>query len=177
MAVRVARRVTPLSLAVLCLGCFFVSHTFVGGLRPVSRGQVSRAAEKMDEDEAKKTRGIFMSLDTEEFGVDQDSMSTTPEEPREETILDQAGDNAAGFGAVLLFTIFTGAISYYTFFTKEAEDAFYYSGMRDRTNRFGDGDSTGMDFRDFDSSTVKTTKELQAQNAPAPEMDSPISGR
>mmetsp|Transcript_5191 Transcript_5191/g.14063 ORF Transcript_5191/g.14063 Transcript_5191/m.14063 type:complete len:173 (-) Transcript_5191:59-577(-) len=170
MAVRPARRATLLSVAVLCLGCLFVAPSFVGGLRPASRCRVSRAAA-MDEDEAKKTRGIFMSLDTEEFGIDEKAMSA-PTEPREETVLDKAGDSAAGFGAVFLFTAALAGISYYVFFTKAAEDAFYYSGMRDRSAR--DQEMTGnMDFRDFDSNM---TSELRSQQAPAPETDSPISG-
>jgi len=113
--------------------------------------------------------GVFMSLDTEEFGLDSKELadSSPPEEPEEETIFSILGDQAAGYGAVAVLTAVIGFGTYYTFFTKEAEEKFYYSAQRDRAMQQVSQD--GFDFRDLD---VTTTRDL-VEKARARAADSP----
>uniref|UniRef100_A0A7S2MQN5 Uncharacterized protein n=1 Tax=Alexandrium andersonii TaxID=327968 RepID=A0A7S2MQN5_9DINO len=165
-------------LLLLCLGGMTLAFAAAGGSRSAlhrPRAGVARRAEEKKapaaakeedpkepskEEVAAKTRGVFMSLDAEEFGLDSEEEAKIPE-PKEETIVDKVGDGAASLGAVAIFTAIFFGITFYVYFTKQAEESFYYSGMRDRTSRFGP-EEAGVDFREFDSTATKGTKDLQA---------------
>mmetsp|Transcript_97018 Transcript_97018/g.313284 ORF Transcript_97018/g.313284 Transcript_97018/m.313284 type:complete len:201 (+) Transcript_97018:54-656(+) len=164
-----------LGALILCLGWGHLLLAFTGaaqgGVRPTAlelqRAGVSQRAAAPEgkaasgEDEAARTRGIFMSLDTEEFGLDSDEPAKI-EEPKEETWFDKAGDGASSIAAVAIFTIVIVGVTFYTFFTRQAEDNFYYSGMRDRASRFG-AEEVGVDFREFDNGTVRSLQKAQGE--------------
>mmetsp|Transcript_56815 Transcript_56815/g.176730 ORF Transcript_56815/g.176730 Transcript_56815/m.176730 type:complete len:202 (+) Transcript_56815:54-659(+) len=177
-------------LLLLCLGGAALAFA-AGGSRSLSqrpRAPVLRSATtedkkaapakgpKEDEEEvAARTRGVFMSLDTEEFGLDSEEEAKIPE-PQEETVIDKLGDGAASLGAVAVFTAILLGVTFFVFFTKQAEENFYYSGMRDRTSRFGP-EEVGMDFREFDSTATEGFKTLQdkkeVQSVPNEKLELP----
>jgi len=120
------------------------------------------------EEEALKTRGLFMSLDSDEFGIDEEQLQKSKDkenEVKEPDTWEKFGNSTAGLGALGVFTIVVGSLTYYTFFTKQAEDAFYYSAMKDRAGRYGDEDE-GMDFRNLGSDVIADIKKGQAAQVP-----------
>mmetsp|Transcript_16756 Transcript_16756/g.46098 ORF Transcript_16756/g.46098 Transcript_16756/m.46098 type:complete len:200 (-) Transcript_16756:76-675(-) len=173
------RRHASLLSLLICLICGASVLAFVanGAVRRARRPGAWRRAEaqapapapETAQEEAARTRGVFMSLDTEEFGLDSEEQAKIPEKPKEETFLDKAGDGAASLGAVAVFTAVLVAVTFYVFFTKQGEESFYYSGMRDRTERFGPED-VGLDFREFDNGATEGTKALEAASSPPPSV-------
>lgn len=120
--------------------------------------------------EAEATNRLFMSLDSDEFGIDVD-YQPKEEKPKVKDTWEKTGDAMGSLSILGVFTVLTVIVTGYTFFTKQAEEAFYYSTMADRAGRFGPEESEGagtLDFRSFDSKTVD--KAVKNQAKPAPEM-------
>eukprot|EP00446_Apocalathium_sp_SHHI-4_P042939 CAMPEP_0177330658 /NCGR_PEP_ID=MMETSP0368-20130122/20641_1 /TAXON_ID=447022 ORGANISM="Scrippsiella hangoei-like, Strain SHHI-4" /NCGR_SAMPLE_ID=MMETSP0368 /ASSEMBLY_ACC=CAM_ASM_000363 /LENGTH=194 /DNA_ID=CAMNT_0018791001 /DNA_START=51 /DNA_END=633 /DNA_ORIENTATION=- len=169
-----------LALAVVCHQCVSVAFT---SLAPGSRSpsllarRVTEDEKKAAREEAAKTRGVFMSLDTEEFAVDQEKMDREAalEKPIEPDIIEQAGNQASSFAVLPIALLVFGLVTYNTFFTKEAEDRYYYSAQRERlANR--KTEEAGLDFRDFDSSLVQDLQEKRAKEADAEKAAAAAAG-
>ncbi|CAE8643103.1 unnamed protein product [Polarella glacialis] len=89
-----------------------------------------------------------------------------PIEEKDKDIVTKSADFAAGYYIIPIFTVVVIAATYFAFFTKAAEDSFYYSGMRDRAKQDGASD-VGVDFRSFDNGAVDAVKKLQeSKNQP-----------
>eukprot|EP00929_Paragymnodinium_shiwhaense_P108670 TRINITY_DN74992_c0_g1_i1.p1 TRINITY_DN74992_c0_g1~~TRINITY_DN74992_c0_g1_i1.p1 ORF type:complete len:207 (-),score=46.78 TRINITY_DN74992_c0_g1_i1:90-710(-) len=91
-------------------------------------------AEAEDGDEAAKTRALFMSLDSDEFGIDPEDLNK-PAKPTEKSGFEKAGDKVAGPAGIITFLVIFLCATYYFFFTKAAEEEFYYGPQRERTER------------------------------------------
>mmetsp|Transcript_74901 Transcript_74901/g.173637 ORF Transcript_74901/g.173637 Transcript_74901/m.173637 type:complete len:199 (-) Transcript_74901:67-663(-) len=176
----------------LCLGCGASLLAFVGPCRnPAVRRSVANSATpdaapepakapegESPEEVAERTRGVFMSLDTDEFGINDADQAKIPDKPKEKTIIDKAGDSAASLGAVAVFTVVIIGVTFYVFFTKQAEESFYFSGVRDRVGRYS-AEEVGVDFRGFTSDQIESARalkqaieaEMGKEEAPPPEAE------
>eukprot|EP00435_Cladocopium_sp_Y103_P066393 s196_g28.t1 len=103
-------------------------------------------------EEAIKTRSIFMSLDSE-------TRSGAGEEPDS---LQKVGDFISGPFILPFVVAVVAYLTYYVFFTKEAEKAFYYGSVNEKALVSGEGDS-GFDFRALNPDMVDEIKEAMAQ--------------
>mmetsp|Transcript_22842 Transcript_22842/g.52909 ORF Transcript_22842/g.52909 Transcript_22842/m.52909 type:complete len:186 (+) Transcript_22842:84-641(+) len=164
-----ARRGVLAALMVLCAPLCFTPG-------PTARGRTARAAAAESADgpseEAIKTRSIFMSLDSDEFGIDMDAVekSGIPTEETEPSDLQKVGDFISGPFILPFVTAVVAGLTYYAFFTKEAENAFYYSAVNPIAEKQAEG---GFDFRALKPGAVEEiTAAIKADDA-APRGDAP----
>eukprot|EP00931_Biecheleriopsis_adriatica_P007644 TRINITY_DN108909_c0_g1_i1.p2 TRINITY_DN108909_c0_g1~~TRINITY_DN108909_c0_g1_i1.p2 ORF type:complete len:224 (+),score=66.03 TRINITY_DN108909_c0_g1_i1:68-673(+) len=182
---------SALSLALACLTSTLAATAFAGlscqapvarrGLRlfaTESKQVTKKGNERGDNpsEEAIKTRGIFMSLDSDEFGIDSEELKMTdiPTEETEKDLGMKLGDFSTGRLVVPLFTIAVVAFTYFSFFTKDAEDKYYYSAMGERAKL--SMDEPGVDFRAFDVSTVNELKKEKDKQMAGQEQGSGVLG-
>eukprot|EP00439_Symbiodinium_sp_Y106_P044628 s3772_g5.t1 len=138
------RKVLALTALLFAPLCFTAGPASRGGR--TARAASAEAADGPSE-EAIKTRSIFMSLDSDEFGIDMDEVekSGIPTDETEPDDLQQVGDFVSGPFILPFVTAIVAAFTYYAFFTKEAENAFYYSAVNQVAAV--KSDEPGFDFR------------------------------
>ncbi|OLQ08949.1 Cytochrome c6 [Symbiodinium microadriaticum] len=160
-------------LALMAL--LFAPLCFTAG--PASRGRTARAASAEAADgpseEAIKTRSIFMSLDSDEFGIDMDEVekSGIPTDETEPDDLQQVGDFVSGPFILPFVTAIVEAKKSLKLrgAPEEAENAFYYSAVNQVAAV--KSDEPGFDFRalkpDVVEEITEAMKEEDAKNAAA----------
>ena len=137
--------------------------------KPVKRGP---------SEEAIKTRSIFMSLDSDEFGIDEEQIKKAgiPTEETEPDELQKVGDFISGPFILPFVIAIVGYLTYYVFFTKEAEKAFYYGSVNEKALVSGEGE-TGFDFRALQPDMVDEIRDaIAAQQGEAGEAPEPMPG-
>lgn len=178
-----SRRRSPVSLLALALATLASLASCFVGPRGVGRGATSVMRAEATETETKpvksgpseeaiKTRSIFMSLDSDEFGIDEEQMKKTgiPTEETEPDSLQKVGDFISGPFILPFVVAVVAYLTYYVFFTKEAEKAFYYGSVNEKALVSGEGDS-GFDFRALNPDMVDEIKEAMAQQSQTDAMD------
>ncbi|CAJ1410627.1 unnamed protein product [Effrenium voratum] len=170
-----------LAAALLMLApCFALSRGSRTALRAESAAATPAKADGPSE-EAIKTRSIFMSLDSDEFGIDMDQVkkSGIPTEETEPGAFRQVGDFISGPFILPFVTILVAYLGYYCFFTKEAENAFYYSAVNEKAMLSSGEEDSGFDFRALNPDMVSEIRQAieaqqkeealgQSPEAPAP---------
>eukprot|EP00933_Yihiella_yeosuensis_P019183 TRINITY_DN15558_c1_g1_i1.p1 TRINITY_DN15558_c1_g1~~TRINITY_DN15558_c1_g1_i1.p1 ORF type:complete len:198 (-),score=41.10 TRINITY_DN15558_c1_g1_i1:75-668(-) len=156
------------SLIVICMVSAVCVSTFVSPLLPIKRGsRLVRHAAKPSE-EAIRTRGAFMSLDSEEFGLDFEKLAAEEAKALEEdeSLFKKIGDAVSSKYILIPTTLLIIWLTWRVFYTEEAEDSFYYGAVRERVRNQGRSvDET--DFRNFDKSVIEGVKKMIQERAEA----------
>eukprot|EP00419_Tripos_fusus_P023949 CAMPEP_0172717060 /NCGR_PEP_ID=MMETSP1074-20121228/70206_1 /TAXON_ID=2916 /ORGANISM="Ceratium fusus, Strain PA161109" /LENGTH=189 /DNA_ID=CAMNT_0013541899 /DNA_START=57 /DNA_END=626 /DNA_ORIENTATION=+ len=166
-SLKIKVRRSMLSVVIAMLGCHVVLLPFVFAGSTTRNAQnaalhrkadaavVAAAPKKVAGDEAQKTKNV----DEDESGVNTENKTEAVD--KEETMSEKLLNIASNGLVIVISTIFVFAATYYVFFTKQAEESYYYGAIKDRTQRFG-GEEQGVDFREFSPDMTRQLQEKQA---------------